>query len=113
MRCEIFIKELDGKTRSVCVNSEEELKNTTVEEFIRRLCPEEDLKKFIYIFNGQVLEDDSTLAFYGMKQFCTVIKRIRLRGGAPPAEDGGEGMPRNASMDRLTAMQQTEPEPNR
>ncbi len=37
--------------------------------------------KFKYIFNGKVLKDDSTLAFYGIKHLCTIIKRIRLRGG--------------------------------
>ncbi len=38
-------------------------------------------EKFKYIFNGKVLKDDSTLAFYGIKHLCTIIKRIRLRGG--------------------------------
>ncbi len=45
MSCEIYTLSLTGLKRAVCVNSEEELKNMTLKEFVRRFCPEEDDRK--------------------------------------------------------------------
>lgn len=40
MNCRIFVNELTGKTLSVYVDSEEELRNMTVKELKRRVCPD-------------------------------------------------------------------------
>ncbi|XP_052454346.1 uncharacterized protein LOC128014671 [Carassius gibelio] len=113
MRFEVFIRDERGQTRTVCVDSKEELKNMTVEEFIRRSFPK-DNRELRFIYNGRQLQDDHTLASYNIPSGSTIYARVCLRGGGgpPPPEAEDKGIPRTASMDRLAEMQQTEPEPN-
>ncbi|XP_016350227.1 ubiquitin-like isoform X2 [Sinocyclocheilus anshuiensis] len=112
MSFNIFIKYEIGQLRAVSVDSEEELKNTTVEELRRRAFPEDQWDALVFIFEGRQLEEGRTLGSYGVLNESTIHAVLRLRGGAPP-EDEDVGMSRTASMEVLASMQQTEPEPNR
>ncbi|XP_016350226.1 ubiquitin-like isoform X1 [Sinocyclocheilus anshuiensis] len=114
MSFNIFIKYEIGQLRAVSVDSEEELKNTTVEELRRRAFPEDQWDALVFIFEGRQLEEGRTLGSYGVLNESTIHAVLRLRGGAlPPPEDEDVGMSRTASMEVLASMQQTEPEPNR
>lgn len=114
MSFNIFIKDEKGQVRTVSVDSEEELKNMTVEELRRRFFHEckPDIR---LIFEGKQLEDARTLGSYGILNESTIHKVLILRGGRgpPPPEDEDKRIPRTESMERLASMQQTEPEPNR
>ncbi|XP_042609243.1 ubiquitin-like [Cyprinus carpio] len=114
MSVKIFIVELTGQRRTVCVDSEE-LKNMTVEEFKRRFFHEEEYQWGIrLIFEGKQLEDARTLGSYGILNESTIFALPRIRGGGPPPpEDEDKRIPRTESMEALASMQQTEPEPNR
>lgn len=115
MSVNIFITDMTGQRRTVCVDSEEELKNMTVEEFKKRFFPEKKYKWDLrLIFEGKQLEDARTLGSYGILNESTIFAVPRLPGGGlPPPEDEDKRIPRTESMERLAEMQQTEPEPNR
>ncbi|XP_016410283.1 ubiquitin [Sinocyclocheilus rhinocerous] len=113
MSFNICIKDERGQTRTVSLNSEEKLKNTTVEELRRRAFPEDQLE-LRFIFEGRQLENGRTLGSYGINDGYTIHAVLPRRGGGPPPpEDEDVGMSRTASMEVLASMQQTEPEPNR
>ncbi|XP_043084666.1 polyubiquitin 9-like [Puntigrus tetrazona] len=107
MSCCIFVKGWDGKERTVCVDSEEELKNMTVGEFKRRAYPEFELNLRL-IFDGKQLEDEHTLGFYGIKDRSILHALKHLCGGGPSCaeeDDGDEAMSRTRSIERLAEMQ--------
>ncbi|XP_077087086.1 uncharacterized protein LOC143738893 [Siphateles boraxobius] len=65
-----------GKT--VCVaNSEEEFRNTTVEELKRKLIPEHQLADTILRYRFNTLKKNRTLGFYGIKHedYITAVRR--------------------------------------
>ncbi|XP_026057822.1 polyubiquitin-like isoform X2 [Carassius auratus] len=80
MRFEVFIRNERGQTRTVCVDSKEELKNMTVEELRRRSFPKENTVQ-ILIYNGRQLEDDQTLGSYNIITGSTIYACLHLRGG--------------------------------
>lgn len=96
-------------------NSEEEFRNTTVEELKRKYLKDYgDYQNVRLLFKDRQLEDLDTLGDYGIRHKSTIFVILRLPGGGPgPPEDEDKRIPRTESMERLASMQQTEPEPNR
>ncbi|XP_067236430.1 ubiquitin-ribosomal protein eL40 fusion protein-like isoform X2 [Chanodichthys erythropterus] len=112
MNCRIFVNELTGKTLSVYVDSEEELRNMTVKELKRRVCPDLPYHMCRLLYRDKELENDHTLRYYGVSNGCTMLMIIcppagRGGGGGPPPDED-KGVPRTESMEKLADMQQEE-----
>ncbi|KAK7121160.1 hypothetical protein R3I93_022296 [Phoxinus phoxinus] len=109
MKCDIFIRNEKGQTKSVHVDSEEELENMTVGEFKRRFIPDLKLDQLRLIFVDRQLEDHNTLGDYGIIHKSIVYMTLRLRGGGPlTPEDGDKVIPRTESMEKLAPPMQQE-----
>ncbi|XP_077087089.1 uncharacterized protein LOC143738894 isoform X2 [Siphateles boraxobius] len=107
----------------VCVaDSEEEFRNTTVEELKRKLIPEDQLEDTILVnYYEKTLKKNRTLGFYGIKHedYITAVRRgssytvkIQLQSSHghkftesftfeddDDDEDKGKELPRSESMD--------------
>ncbi|XP_016105360.1 ubiquitin-like [Sinocyclocheilus grahami] len=111
MSFNICIKDEKGQPRTVSVDSEEELKNMTVEELKRRAFPEDRWIAWRFIFKGRQLKEGRTLGSYGVLNESTIHAVQRLRGGAPPEDEDVESS-KSAYREVLASTQHTEPEPN-
>ncbi|XDV53581.1 hypothetical protein PO909_022052, partial [Leuciscus waleckii] len=79
------VNRLERRAVSVA-NSEEEFRNTTVQELKRKLIPEDQLEDSILCCRLKPLEDDHTLGFYGIKHEGHIIaerRRISVREKRP------------------------------
>lgn len=77
---QLFIKSINGKTRSVMVEP-----TTTVGELKRQMQEKEGINpdEQRMIFAGKNLEDTKTMADYNLQAESTVHLVLRVRGGDP------------------------------
>ncbi|XP_073688248.1 uncharacterized protein [Garra rufa] len=64
----------DWKIKVSVANSEEEFKNTTVEELKRKVLPEDEYEKTILVYHWDTLKKNCTLGFYGIKHEDNITK---------------------------------------
>ncbi|XDV53582.1 hypothetical protein PO909_022052 [Leuciscus waleckii] len=76
------VNRLERRAVSVA-NSEEEFRNTTVQELKRKLIPEDQLEDSILCCRLKPLEDDHTLGFYGIKHEGHIIAERRRTSISP------------------------------
>ncbi|RXN19403.1 ubiquitin-like isoform X1 [Labeo rohita] len=114
-------KRTGTKIKVSVANSEEEFRNTTVEELKRKLLSEDSRYKHCGLYcNHKLLFHDRTLGSHGIKHNDIIVTEPPMRPqslssedeceGLPPPEDEDVEMPRTESMEKLAPMQQTEPE---
>ncbi|KAK9951836.1 hypothetical protein ABG768_017711 [Culter alburnus] len=114
-----FRDEINKRERmKVCVSSsEEELRNTTVEELKRKLIPEDQLDDAELLYKDETLKKNRTLGFYGIKHedeiiavrrgssLCLCKRRYPEDEGdeqsLPLYEEVKEIIPRTRSMDNM------------
>lgn len=91
------------KIKVPVANSEEEFKNTTVEEFKRKLSSEESRNKVCGLYcNDQLLFHDRTLGSHGIKHNDVIEIAPLMLPQSLSSEDEGEFISRTESMEKLT-----------
>ncbi|KAK9951837.1 hypothetical protein ABG768_017712 [Culter alburnus] len=96
----------------VCVSSsEEELRNTTVEELKRKLIPEDQHDNTILLYQHETLKKNRTLGSYGIKHRDEIraVRRGKTRTFEDDDDDEGKEISRTQSLEYLALMQQPEP----
>ncbi|XP_048014087.1 uncharacterized protein LOC125246967 [Megalobrama amblycephala] len=126
-----FTDEINKRERMrVCVSSsEEELRNTTVEELKRKLIPEDQHDNTILVYHFNTLKKKRTLGSYGIKhedeiravrRGSTYTEKIEFHSSPAKVteetrtfedddDDEGKEISRTQSLEYLALMQQPEP----
>lgn len=107
MLYQLYIVDCKAETLVDVANSEEEFRNTTVEELKRIVLKYDYLREtyqnidnFRLVYINRQLEDCDTLGKHGITHRDTILVVLRLLGGGGPIPPD-ERFPRTESMERL------------